>query len=115
LLTASELPPASLLPVGIAFFMAIAVLSGFALPPLLQLSRVPALRVLRRDVGPPPLLMVLAFGPAVGVVVLLIYWTVRDWTLFFGFTGGLAAFILLLTLSGALLVYFAARFRGGVG
>ena len=115
LLTTAELPPAGFLPVGIAFFMAIAVLSGFALPPLLQLSRVPALRVLRRDVGPPPLLMVLAFGPAVGVVVLLIYWTVRDWTLFFGFTGGLAAFILLLTLSGALLVYFAARFRGGVG
>ncbi len=115
LLTTAELPAAGLLPVGLGFFMAIAVLSGFALPPLLQLSRVPALRVLRRDVGPPPPLMLLAFGPAVGVVVLLIYWTVRDWSLFFGFTGGLAAFILLLTLSGALLVYLAGRFRGSVG
>ncbi len=115
LLTTAELPAAGLLPVGLGFFMAIAVLSGFALPPLLQLSRVPALRVLRRDVGPPPPLMLLAFGPAVAVVVLLIYWTVRDWALFFGFTGGLAAFILLLTLSGSLLVYLAGRFRGSVG
>jgi putative ABC transport system permease protein len=115
LLTTSELPPASVLPIAIGFIMAIAVLSGFALPPLLQLSRVPALRVLRRDVGPPPPLMLLAFGPAIAVVVLLIYWTVLDWKLFFGFTGGLAAFILLLALSGTLLVYLAGSLRGRVG
>jgi putative ABC transport system permease protein len=115
LLTTTDLPPASLTPIGIGFVMAIALLSGFALPPLLQLSRVPALRVLRRDVGPPPPLMVLAFGPAVAVVVLLIYWVVLDWKLFFGFTGGLAAFILMLTLSGSLLVFLAGRLRGSVG
>jgi putative ABC transport system permease protein len=115
LLTTTELPPASLVPVGIGFFMSIAVLSGFALPSLLQLSRVPALRVLRRDVGPPPPLMLLAFGPAIAVVVLLIYWTVRDWKLFLGFTAGLAAFLVLLTLAGALLVYLAGRLRGSVG
>jgi len=115
LLTTSELPPASLMPVGIGFFMAIAVLAGFALPPLLQLSRVPALRVLRRDVGPPPPLMLLAFGPAVAVVVLLIYWTVLDWNLFWGFTIGLLAFITVLALSGLLLVFLAGRLRGSVG
>jgi putative ABC transport system permease protein len=115
LLTNAELPPASLVPIGIGFMTAIAVLTGFALPPLLQLSRVPAIRVLRRDVGPPPPLMVLAFGPAVAVVVLLIYWVVLDWKLFFGFTAGLAGFILALTLAGALLVYLAGRLRGSVG
>jgi putative ABC transport system permease protein len=115
LLTTAELPPASLVPIGIGFAMAVAVLCGFALPPLLQLSRVPALRVLRRDVGPPAPLMILAFGPAVAVVVLLIYWVVLDWKLFLSFTTGLAAFIVLLTLSGSLLVYLAGRFRGNVG
>lgn len=115
LLTAAELPPASLVPVGIGFLTAIAVLAGFALPPLLQLSRVPAIRVLRRDVGPPQPLVVLAFGPAVAVVVFLIYWVVLDWKLFFGFTVGLAGFILALTLVGALLVYLAGKLRGSVG
>ena len=114
LLTAT-LPPASLMPVAIGFMTAVAVLAGFALPPLLQLSRVPAIRVLRRDIGPPPPLIVLAFGPAVAVVVLLIYWVVLDWRLFWGFTVGLAAFVLLLTGAGALLVFLAGRFRGRVG
>ena len=115
LLTTTELPPASLVPAAIGFVMAVAVLAGFALPPLLQLSRVPALRVLRRDVGPPPPIMILAFGPAVAAVLLLIYWVVLDWKLFVGFTAGLAGFVLLLTGSGALLVYLAGRLRGRVG
>src|SRR6185312_16279051 len=102
LLTAT-LPPASFMPVAMGFMTAIAVLAGFALPPLLQLSRVPAIRVL------------LAFGPAVAVVVLLIYWVVLDWRLFWGFSLGLAAFVLLLTGAGAVLVFLAGRFRGSVG
>src|SRR6185437_14690881 len=114
LLTAT-LPPPSLMPVAIGFMTAVAVLAGFALPPLLQLSRVPAIRVLRRDIGPPPPIVLLAFGPAVAVVVLLIYWVVLDWRLFWGFSVGLSAFVLLLTGAGAVLVFLAGRFRGRVG
>ena len=114
-LLAVDLPPASLVPAAIGFMTAIAVLIGFALPPLLQLSRTPALRVLRRDVGPPPPLMMLAFGPAVAVVIGLVYWVVRDWKLFLGFTVGLAGFLLILALAGALLVFLAGRLRGRVG
>ncbi len=115
LLATTALPPPSLVPVGIGFLTAVAVLAGFALPPLLQLSRVPAIRVLRRDIGPPPPLVLLAFGPAVAVVVLLIYWVVLDWRLFWGFTVGLAGFVVLLTAAGAVLVFLAGRFRGRVG
>ena len=115
LLTVNELPPPSLVPLAIGFVTAIAVLAGFALPPLLQLSRVPALRVLRRDVGPPSPLVLLAFGPAVAVVLLLIYWVVADLRMFVYFTAGLAAFVLILALAGALLVYLAGRLRGSVG
>src|SRR6267142_164471 len=114
-LLAVDLPPASLVPAAIGFMTAIAVLIGFALPPLLQLSRTPALRVLRRDVGPPPPLTLLAFGPAVAVVVFLVYWVVRDWKLFLSFTAGLAGFLLVLALAGALLVFLAGRLRGRVG
>jgi len=115
LLTVTELPRASLTPLAIGFVTAIAVLAGFALPPLLQLSRVPALRVLRRDVGPPSTLVLLAFGPAVAVVLLLIYWVVREMRMFLYLTAGLAAFVLLLALAGGLLVYLAGRLRGRVG
>jgi putative ABC transport system permease protein len=115
LLAVTELPPVSLTPLGIGFVTAIAVLSGFALPPLLQLARVPALRVLRRDVGPPPPLVLLAFGPAIAVVLLLIYWVVRDTRLFLYFTGGLALFVTLLAGAGLLLVHLAGGLRGRVG
>jgi len=110
-----ELPPASLAPVGMGLLTAVALLTGFALPPLLQLSRVPAIRVLRRDIGPPRPLVLLAFGPAAAVVALLIYWVVLDWQLFLWFTVGLAAFIALLVLAGTLLVVVAGRLRGRAG
>ncbi|HEX4266758.1 MAG TPA: FtsX-like permease family protein [Steroidobacteraceae bacterium] len=115
LLASRALPPASLVPLGMGLLTAIALLAGFALPPLLQLSRVPAIRVLRRDIGPPRPMVLLAFGPAVAVVVLLIYWVVLDWKLFLGFTAGLAAFIVLLVLTGSLLVVGAGRLRAGAG
>ncbi len=115
LLAFTELPGPRLAPIAIGFLTALAVLAGFALPPVLQLSRVPALRVLRRDVGPPPPLVILAFGPAVLVVLLLIYWTVPEPKLFAYFTAGLAAFVLALTAAGLLVVYLAGRLRGRVG
>ena len=115
LLAFTELPAANLTPLAIGFVTAIAVLAGFALPPLLQLARVPALRVLRRDVGPPPPLVLLAFGPAVAVVLSLIYWVVPEARLFGYFTAGLAAFVLALTLAGLVLVSLAGRLRGRVG
>jgi len=115
LLSVTELPAASATPLAVGFVTAIAVLAGFALPPLLQLARVPALRVLRRDVGPPPPLVLLAFGPALAVVLLLIYWVVPEKRMFLYVTGGLAAFVLVLTLAGLLLVALAGRLRGSVG
>jgi putative ABC transport system permease protein len=111
----TQLPPASLLPLGLGFIAAIALLVGFALPSLLQLARVPTIRVLRRDVGPPPTLVLLAFGPAVAVIALLIYWVVRDVKLFLEFTLGLAGFIALVAGAGWLLVHLAGRLRGSVG
>ena len=110
-----DLPPPGLAPLGIGFLTAIVVLGGFALPPLLQLSRTPALRVLRRDIGPPQPLVVLAFGPAVISIAFLIYWVLRDQRTAIAFVLGLSAFIVVVALAGWLLVKLTTRFRGGVG
>jgi putative ABC transport system permease protein len=115
LLNVTEIPPAGLMPLLLGFAVAIAVLAGFALPPLLQLSRVPALRVLRRDIGPPPVLVLLAFGPAVGVVLLLIFGVVRDPRLTLYIALGLTVFLAVLVLAGLLLIGLAGRLRGRVG
>jgi putative ABC transport system permease protein len=115
LLAVTELPPPGAAPLALGFMTAIAVLAGFALPPLIQLGRVPALRVLRRDVGPPPPLMLLAFGPAAAVVAFLIYWVVRDVRLFLYLAAGLAAFVAVLAAAGTGLVLAAGRLRGSVG
>jgi putative ABC transport system permease protein len=115
LLAITELPPPSAMPLALGLATAIAVLAGFALPPLVQLGRVPALRVLRRDLGPPPPIVVLAFGPAVAVVLLLIAWVVRDLHLFLYLAAGLAVFLAALAAAGAGLVLAAGRLRGRVG
>ncbi|OGO93954.1 MAG: ABC transporter permease [Curvibacter sp. RIFCSPHIGHO2_12_FULL_63_18] len=62
----AALPAASLWPVVLGVGMGLTLLMAFGLPPVLQLAQVPALRVIRRDVGNlrPASLGVLAIGVA---------------------------------------------------
>src|SRR5690606_9408103 len=81
----AELPTPGWQPVLMGFSAALLLLTGFALPSMLQLSRVPAIRVLRRDIGPPRLGTLLAYGPAVLAIVLLIHWVTGALPLTLGF------------------------------
>jgi len=114
-LLVADLPPPDLVPLALGLLTSVALLAGFALPPLLQLSRVPAIRVLRRDMEPPPPVIWLAFGPAVTAVVFLVWYVVRDLRLFFGFVIGLAVFTAVLGVAGWILVRIAGSLRGTVG
>ena len=111
----ADLPPASGLPVAIGFIVAVAMLAGFALPSLLQLTRVPALRVLRRDVDAPPLRLWLAFAPAALAVLGVIHGTLGQWQLSLWFAAGFAAAAGALALCGWLLVLAAGRIRRSTG
>lgn len=111
----ADLPPAGFAPLLLGTVTALALLAGFALPPLMQLARVPAIRVLRRDVGAPAPILWLAFGPAVAAIVLLVFWVLRDPKLAGGFAVGLALFVGLLALAGYVMVRIAGSLRGGVG
>ena len=68
----SQLPAASVWPALFGLGVGMTLLMGFGLPPVLQLARVPPLRVIRRDVGglKPASIAVLGAG-VVGFVALL--------------------------------------------
>jgi putative ABC transport system permease protein len=110
-----DLPPAGPWPVLVGFVIALAMLAGFALPPLLQLTKVPALRVLRRDAGPPSPRLWSAAAPVVLAIGGVVYAALGDARLSFWFVLGLAAAVLVLALAGAALVSLAARVRGNAG
>jgi putative ABC transport system permease protein len=114
-LLATELPPPGFMPVLLGFAAALLLLIGFALPAMLRLARVPAMRVLRRDMGPPPLGALLAFTPALIVVALLVMQVSGDSSMALGFVLGLSAAALALVLVALLLVAGVARLRGKLG
>jgi putative ABC transport system permease protein len=107
----ADLPPAGFMPVIAGLAVAIAMLAGFALPSLLQLTRVPALRVLRHDAGPPPLALWISLAPALLALVLVAYGTLREWPLSLWFLGGIAGAALVLGLAGYGLVRATQRLR----
>jgi putative ABC transport system permease protein len=74
----TELPLPSLLPAVQGFVCGMVLLLGFALPPLVQLRRVPPLRVLRKDLGAPSGRAALGYLLGVGGFFGLLLWTAND-------------------------------------
>jgi len=110
-----DLPVPSARPLALGFGTALILLAGFALPSVLRLSTTPPLRVLRRDLSPPPPGAFLTYGAALAALVLLIYWSVRDVTLLVIIVGGTAVTGLVLFLVGRLLITLLSRGRSRVG
>jgi len=67
-----------LLAVFFGFIIGMAVLLGFALPPLLRLKQVSPLRVLRRELEPLPTSAWLIYGLALGIIGLLVWKYTED-------------------------------------
>ncbi len=100
----AQLPAASLWPALLGLGVGLTLLVAFGLPPVLQLARVPPLRVIRRDVGglKAGSLLVLAAGTA-GFVALLMAVS-ADSKLGLIAVGGFAAAVALFALLGWLAV-----------
>ncbi|HEU0225426.1 MAG TPA: FtsX-like permease family protein [Steroidobacteraceae bacterium] len=114
-LVRADLPPPTTAPAIMGAVTALAILVGFALPPMLQLKRVPPARVLRRNLEPPKLRYTVSYGLAVAALLAVLFWLVRDAKLVAFVAGGIAATLAILYLAGFLLVRLTGRLRGAVG
>lgn len=89
------LPAASWQPFGLGLLAGVALLLAFALPPLLRLARVPTLRVLRRDLGPPQGGALFAHLLGLGLIAGLIFWQAGETRLALIVGGGVLAVMAL--------------------
>ncbi|MDO9141362.1 MAG: FtsX-like permease family protein [Methylobacter sp.] len=99
-----QLANPGLLAVFFGFIIGMAILLGFALPPLLRLKKVSPLRVLRRELEPMPSSAWLIYGLAIAIVGVLIWRYTDDLKLTVTIIGvGLGTLLLLgLTVYGLL-------------
>jgi putative ABC transport system permease protein len=83
-----QMPAGGLQPAVIGMATGLVALTGFALPPLAALGRVPPLRVLRRDLLPPPLATWLVYAIALLALGVIMWWLSLDIRLTLALLGG---------------------------
>lgn len=91
------------------------MLLGFALPPLVALKKVPALRVLRRDLGAPDSVGVSAYVLATIAIAALVLWQAGELKLGLYVLGGIAGTALACGLLTALAIRLLGRAGRGRG
>ncbi len=113
-----SIPPAGWRPALEGSAVGLVVLLAFAAPPVLALRRVPALRVLRRDLDPtePSAWLVALLG--LGGLAALLWWKAGSAALGLAMLGGIVATLAVLALLAWALVLgvrsFRARLRGSL-
>ena len=111
---ASSLPQPGFYPVLQGFAAGLLLLLGFALPPLLQLKSVPAIRVIRRETGAPRQGALAAYALGLGALAALLVWQAGEFKLGATVFGGFVAAFVLFWLAGlGALRLFAALGRSG--
>jgi putative ABC transport system permease protein len=106
-----SIPPASILPALQGYAVGMVVLLAFGAPPVLALRRVPALRVLRRDLDrTEPSAWLVAVTGFVGLGALL-WWKAGSATLGTAMLLGIAATLAVLALLAWLLIVVVRRLR----
>jgi len=108
-LLAVPLPAPTIRPALQGFTTGIVILLGFAVPPLLQLKDVPALRVIRRDAGPPKQGAIVAYGIGFAAFAALVFWQAGSAKLASYVLGGFLAALVVSGVLGYLLIHAIAN------
>ncbi|MBT0569178.1 ABC transporter permease [Curvibacter sp. CHRR-16] len=108
-LVGAELPAPSAWPVAMGLGMGLTLLLAFGLPPVLQLAQVPALRVIRRDLGQPRAASLVVLGTGLLGFAALLLLASRDWWLGLISVGGFAGAALLFAGVAAVSVWLLRR------
>ncbi len=111
----TELPAPSLAPAGWGIATGLVTLAGFGVPPLLRLKSVPALRVLRREMGGQRTRNAALYGAALAAFSLLVFLQADDARVTGYVLGGTAVTLLLLGLLAWLMILGLKRIRGRAG
>ncbi len=114
-LVLAQLPPPSFKPLLLGYATGIVMLTGFAMPPLLSLQRVPPLRVLRKDMATNLVTGRFVYLAVVICMTALLYWQIGDFILVTTVLGGIMVTLLLLALAAYALILLLNRLRGRVG
>ncbi len=104
-LVALELPAPSFFPVVAGMLTGLVTVLGFALPALLHIGRVPALRVLRRELGALPAYSLSIYGAGIIAFGLLVVWQTGDWAMSAYALSGVVGVLLSLAGIAAMLIY----------
>ena len=103
-LLGTELPPPGGAPAALGLGVGMSLLLGFGLPPVLQLARVPALRVIRRELGRPRALSLLTALAGLAGFAAMLWSTAASPVLGAIVVGGFALALLLFAATAGLLM-----------
>lgn len=114
-LLAGKLPPPGPLPALAAVVTTLLMMFGFALAPLIELKDTPPARVLSRNLEPRRLRYGLPYLMALGALIAMLFFLIRDARLVAYAAAGLAAAGAVFYVAGLGLVRLASLARGNAG
>ncbi len=107
------LPGAGVMPAVQGFVTGLALLLGFALPPLTALGRVSPLRVLRRDIGAPKGMGALGYVLGAAVISALVLWKAGELKTGLLVLAGFAGALLVAALVSWMVIVAVSQLRSG--
>ncbi len=114
-LLATPLPDPGLWPALQGVVAGLVLLFGFATPPLLQLRKVPTLRVLRRELGSPDTSIIATYGVGLAALASLLFWAAGEPKLGAYAAGGFALVLGATALIARLALLLLKPLRHGSG